>query len=322
MAPDRRKRALSAMTHLKDMFGDPPPPSVIMLQEVHFDSLLAILEHSWIKKNFAISNVDAPERYFTLIMVSQHLQAESWFRMSLPTWMKRDALVVDIPIAPVEGEPEHSKRILRLCITHLESLWEDEGTELRPRQLAQISALLKAPAKHGVQIAGGLVGGDMNPISPFDIICYKTSDIDLRDVWEDTPSLPGLCLKPFQKDPTYGRAKGNTWGYQSKGARGRKRMDKFLYTGSVDTEALSELQDLSGKIGRLGINLKTKVEVLACDRKESRFVRGKIVEKTHEDYYDIQREYFKSRIGYGCVRKTVDGWVSDHFGIVVGIRVR
>ena len=99
-------------------------------------------------------------------------------------------------------------------------------------------------------------------------------------------------------------------------------MDKFLYTGSVDTEALSELQDLSGKIGRLGINLKTKVEVLACDRKESRFVRGKIVEKTHEDYYDIQREYFKSRIGYGCVRKTVDEWVSDHFGIVVGIRVR
>ena len=126
MAPDRRKRALSAMTHLKNMFGDPPPPSVIMLQEVHSDSLLAILEHSWIKKNFAISNVDAPERYFTLIMV----QIESWFRMSLPTRMSRDALVVDIPISPVEGEPEHSKRILRLCTTHLESLWEDEGTEL------------------------------------------------------------------------------------------------------------------------------------------------------------------------------------------------
>ena len=294
MAPDRRKRAFSAMTHLKDVFGDPPPPSVIMLQEVHSDSLAAILEHSWIKKNFATSNVDAPERYFTLIMVSQHLQAESWFRFSLPTEMWRDALVVDIPISPVEGEPEHSKRILRLCTTHLESLWEPEGHELRPRQLAQILAPLKAPSKHAVQIAGGLVGGDMNPISPLDMTCHKTSDIDLRDVWEDTPSLPGPCLKPFQKDLTYDRAEGNTWGYQSKGARSRKRMDKFLYTGSVDTEALSEAQDLSGKIGRLGIGPKTKVEVLA----------------------------FNSEIGYGCMRKTVDGWVSDHFGIVVGIRVR
>ena len=322
MAPDRRKRALAAMTHLKDVFGDPPTPLVIMLQEVHSDSLVAILEHSWIKKNFTISNVDAPERYFTLIMVSQHLQAESWFRFPLPTKMGRDALVVDIPISPVEGDPEHSQRILRLCTTHLESLWENEGHELRPRQLSQISALLKAPSKHGVQIAGGLVGGDMNPISPLDMTCHKSSYIDLRDVWEDTPSLPGPCLKPFQKDLTYGRARGNTWGYQSKGAHSRKRMDKFLYTGSVDAEAPREAQDLSGKIGRLGIGLKTKVEVLACDSTQSRFIRGKIVERTHEEYYDIQNEYFKSKIGYGCTRKTVDGWVSDHFGIVVGIRVR
>ena len=50
MALDRRKRAFSAISHLKDVFGDPPPPSVIMLQEVHSDSLAAILEHSWIKK--------------------------------------------------------------------------------------------------------------------------------------------------------------------------------------------------------------------------------------------------------------------------------
>lgn len=163
----------------------------------------------------------------------------------------------------------------------------------------------------------------MNPISPLDFTCHKTSDVDLRDVWEDTPFLPSPRLKPFQKDLTYGRAKGNTWGYQSKAVRGRKRMDKFLYTGSVDTEALSEAQDLSGKIGRLGIGLKTKVEVLACDSTRSRVVRGKIVRETHQDYYDIQREHLYSKMGYdSCVRKTVDGWVSDHFGIVVGVRVR
>ena len=323
MAPDRRKRALSAMTHLKDVFGDPPPPSVIMLQEVHSDSLAAILEHSWIKKNFAISNVDAPERYFTIILVSHHLQAESWFRFPLPTRMRRDALLVDIPISPIGGDSGHSKRILRLCTAHLESLWESEGHEFRPRQLAQISALLKAPSRQGVQIAGGLLGGDMNPISPLDFTCHKTSDIDLRDVWEDTPSLPAPRLKPFQKDLTYGRAKGNTWGYQSAGAHGRKRMDKFLYTGSIDTEALSEAQDLSGKIGRLGIGLKTNVEVLACDRTRLRGVRGMLVEETYQHYYDVQETHLYSKmVNDSCVRKTIDGWVSDHFGIVVGVRVR
>ena len=322
-APDRKKRALSAITHLMEVFGDPPPPSVIMLQEVHSDSLAAILEHSWVKHNFAISDVDVPERYFTIMMVSHQLQAESWFRCPLPTRMGRDALLVDIPISPIRGDTGHSKRILRLCTTHLESLWESEGHEFRPRQLAQISALLKALSRHGVEIAGGLVGGDMNPISPLDFTCHQTSDIDLRDVWEDIPYLPDPRLKPFQKDLNYGRAKGNTWGYQSTGAHGRKRMDKFLYTGSVDTEALSEAQDLSGKVGRLGIGLKTKVEVLASENKRFRVLRGKVVEEPYEVYYDIPKEHFFPHEEYEfCVRKTIDGWVSDHFGIAIGTRVR
>ena len=240
--------------------------------------------------------------------------------------MERDALLVDIPISPIRGDSGHSKRILRLCTTHLESLWELEGHEFRPRQLAQIFALLKAPSRHGVEIVGGLVGGDMNHISPLDFTCYQTSDINLRDVWEDTPCLPDPRLKPFQKDLTYGRAKGYTWGYQSAGPRGRKRMDKFLYTGSVDTEALSKAQDFSEKVGKLGIGLKTKVEVLACKSTRFRVLRGKAVEEPYEEYYDIQKEQLYSRfylgIGYACVRKTIDGWVSDHFGITVGFRVR
>ena len=172
MAPDRKMRAHSAMTHLMELFGDPPPSSVIMLQEVHSDSLAAILEHSWVKNNFAISDVDAPEQYFTIMMVSQHLQTERWFRFPLPTCMGRDALLVDVPTSPNRGDSGDSKRILRLCTTHLESLWEPEGHEFRPRQLAQISALLKAPSRNGIEIAGGLVGGDMNPISPLDFTCH------------------------------------------------------------------------------------------------------------------------------------------------------
>lgn len=41
MTPNRKRRALSAMTHLMEVFGDPLPLSVIMLQKVHSDSLAA-----------------------------------------------------------------------------------------------------------------------------------------------------------------------------------------------------------------------------------------------------------------------------------------
>ncbi|KAK5202641.1 hypothetical protein LTR96_011378 [Exophiala xenobiotica] len=58
---------------------------------------------------------------------------------------------------------------------------------------------------------------------------HKKSDVDLKDAWEDI-STPPPALKPFQKDLSYGRARGNTWGYQSKRHQERKHMDKFLYT--------------------------------------------------------------------------------------------
>ena len=216
MTLGRKERAHAAINHLKDVFGDSPPPSIIMLQEVNSDSLAAMLEHSWIRKNFAISNVEAPELDFTIIMVSQHLQAESWFHSPLSTALWQDALFVDIPISALEEKPENSKRILRLCTTHLGPFWGPLAHELRSRQLAQISAMLKAPSKHGVQIAGGLVGGDMNPISPLDVDCHRTSKINLRDVWGNVPSLLGPCSKSSQEDLNYGGANGNTWGYQPK----------------------------------------------------------------------------------------------------------
>jgi tyrosyl-DNA phosphodiesterase 2 len=170
--------------------------------------------------------------------------------------MERDVLTVDIPISYPGGKSRSSRKILRLCTTHLESLWEEEGKELRPRQLAVISRLLKS-----TQVIGGLVGGDMNSISAIDAASHRADDVDLCDVWEDIPPPPIQVLKPFQKDLTLGRARGNTWGYQSRCSRTRKRLDKFFYTGSVDMVVLAELQDFAGKIGRLGIGLKTKVDV-------------------------------------------------------------
>ena len=89
----------------------------------------------------------------------------------------------------------------------------------------------------------------MNSISPLDAVIHKASNVDLRDVWEDSPPPPIPALESFEKNLTYGRAQGNTWGYQSKddtwdypsNAKTPKRLDKLLYTGSVDTVPLTKI---------------------------------------------------------------------------------
>ena len=304
MAPGPAERASAAMAYLKEVFGDPPLPVVIMLQETHWQSLTAILADSWIRKNFVLSNIDAPQSYFTLMMVSQHFQAENWFRVPFQSRMGRDALVVDIPISSLDRESKHLKRYLRLCTTHLESSPEFEGYELRPRQLAQVSALLKAPPTHRAQILEGIVGGDMNSISPLDATSHKACNVDLRDVWENTDPSPIPPLKPFQKDLSYGRARCNTWGYQSPHARTRKRLDKFFYTGSVDVVAPAEAQDLAGRVGRLGIDLKTMVEVWEFETKAFQVSKGRLLEKTCKEHFDTDES---RSVKVASVRKSTRG---------------
>ncbi|KAL9607937.1 MAG: hypothetical protein Q9167_007198 [Letrouitia subvulpina] len=272
MAPGSARRAFAIMSHLEEIFGDSPPSLVVMLQEVNSQSLAAILTHAWVRNNFVLSNIEAPQRYFTL-MTSRRVQAKTWFRVRLPSQMERDALVVDIPILPSENRLEQTSQILRLCTTHLESLPEVESQEWRPLQLVQISALLKAPPTPRAQIVAGLVRGDMNPISPLDTTSHEAENVKLHDIWEEKPRPPIPQLKPFQKGFTFGKARGNTWGYQSRAAKSRKRLDKLICTGFVDTFPLSKAQDLTRKIGRLGIGVKTKVEVLESELKELRFVK-------------------------------------------------
>ncbi|KAI8944995.1 Endonuclease/exonuclease/phosphatase [Xylaria longipes] len=289
--PDPAARASAALAYLKRTFGKAPEDLVVMLQEICPESLQVILEHAWVQRNFTLSNIDPPapvimdtldpsfimgetlwegDRYFTL-MVSKTLPISKCFRLPFTTKMGRDALVVDIGIS---NFPES----FRFCTTHLESLWE--GTPYRLSQLTSISALLKGKYVPNGRIIGGMVGGDMNAITPLEHGNHKRPEVDLNDVWEDEPAPPLPVLKPFKKDTSYGRARGNTWGYQSPKSRNRKRLDKFFYTGSVETFAVHEAQDIAGRFGRFGIGLKTEIEAW---KKES--------------------------------------WVSDHFGIVVGVKI-
>jgi hypothetical protein len=62
-------------------------------------------------------------------------------------------------------------------------------------------------------------------------------------------TLPIPKLKSFQKDLTYGRARGYTWGKQSRnGLEGGKRLNKYFYTGSIDAIAIA---DHTGKVAGL-----------------------------------------------------------------------
>lgn len=342
-SPSPAARASAVLEHLRALFGEVPGNLVIMLQEVRRESLQAILENSWVQRNFVLTNVDPPEslytniagegfvltqlewdaqRYFTLMLTPRHLEIMNCFRVPFVTDMGRDALVVDLPIFN-PGRRTQTKESLRLCTTHLESLWG--GKAYRPGQLALISALLKGTLSMGSRIVAGLVGGDMNAIDKPEHEFHKASEVDLKDVWEDVPPPPVPVLKPFQKDLSYGRARGNTWGYQSKGKRGRKRLDKFFYTGSIEMVALSEAHDVTGRLGQFGIDLKTEVETWKQETTGYSLVRGKLVKKTFTDYHSEEIALKRLKGGASSeeelVRTKVNIWVSDHFGIGTGIKI-
>jgi tyrosyl-DNA phosphodiesterase 2 len=127
MCPGQTDHTFLAMSYLKERFGDLPPPLAIMLQEITCESLRAILAHQWVKDHFAISEIEAPQCYFTLMMVSRDVPAESWFRVPFSSNTERDALVVEIPVSSSKCDTANPKKIVRLCTTHLESLPEPEG---------------------------------------------------------------------------------------------------------------------------------------------------------------------------------------------------
>jgi hypothetical protein len=121
----------------------------------------------------------------------------------------------------------------------------------------------------------------------------KAADVDLCDVWEDTtdPSTQFLqSLLPLQNG---------------------RRLSKFFYIGMADAVPLLELPDRIGKIGRLGIGVKTKVKIWEHDIEP--LDMASLVLSSGKSHSNIWRE--------GSVRKELVVRVSDHFGIAIGIRI-
>lgn len=62
----------SAVAGLKEEFDKSLHPTVIILNNVHYELLLVLHDYPWIKDNFLLSNVLAPSLWFPLALVSKN----------------------------------------------------------------------------------------------------------------------------------------------------------------------------------------------------------------------------------------------------------
>lgn len=138
-------------------------------------------------------------------------------------------------------------RKIRIANTHLESL-AGYGDIARPQQLGSIAQHLYDPF-----VQGGLVAGDLNPISPSDADLAQL--FVLKDAWLVMHPLPSL-LGPTATDHDLSEQAGYTWGYQPPSHQfAPSRLDRVLYRGALRVN----------KIERIGVGLRLRSREWASD---------------------------------------------------------
>jgi hypothetical protein len=124
-----------------------------------------------------------------------------------------------------------------------------------------------------------------------------------------------------------GRELGHTFGYHTNRLpRAPRRLDRFFYTGSLETVALDNGDDRSFKVGRLGLNLTTRVDALKVT---AQFLisdgRGAVprsgVRYLPVDSLPSELAKYKLDKIEKTERVRHHVWVSDHFGITIGIKI-
>jgi hypothetical protein len=130
----RATQVFSAIDYLEEIFEDLFFLLIIMLQEIHHKSFLVILDHFWIKKNFALLNTYVPQCYFTFIMVFQYIQMQRWFCILFQNRINGDIFIIDLPISSFDKESKYPKKILKFYTIHfLYPLQKAKGEERRSR---------------------------------------------------------------------------------------------------------------------------------------------------------------------------------------------
>ncbi|KAG8362099.1 hypothetical protein FVEN_g8 [Fusarium venenatum] len=270
-------RASAAIDHLRNMFGQKPDNLVVMPQEIREESLDAILKNEWAQQNFILSDTEPPyseykfdqfddfdegkgdlesNQCFSMTMVSRNLPISNCSRVSFFSGTNCDALVVDVPVSESEGHgPKISKQSLRLCTTRLEPNYSNP--DLRRSQLVTVSELLNGKWSQGQQTLGGLVGGNMGPLAVSERHIHRDPEIGLMNVWENRPAPVPPTVKPSRNDER-SKARADAWTFHPDRKRHERKLDKFLYIGSIETVTLDEAENKTRKMGRFGRDWKTQ----------------------------------------------------------------
>lgn len=337
-SPDPSARTYAALAHLKRIFDTEAENLIVMLQEITSPSLRVILEDQWVQHNFILSNITAPESsrtvtlnnqsvlkqsarkaspYFTIMMVSKALPVLGCFRVPLVTNMGRDVLSIDIRYLGGDGKASGSQECIRLCTTHLESL--RRGKALRLGQLRVVSDLLKSPMMPGRRVVAGIVGGDMNAIDKSEHDYHRAEGVDLNDAWEDER------LRSLREDKCQGKETESTWGCQSPKRKSSNPIDKFLYSGAIETLAVRDPPGAPARFERFGVGLRTEVEAWELEREEIEVTGGQIVRRQHKEWVSEERLNLLEKLGFLKSYKTkalkMDFRVSDHCGIAARVKI-
>ncbi|KAH9945449.1 Endonuclease/exonuclease/phosphatase [Epithele typhae] len=236
MAPGAAPRMECILEHLRRRtLTEKPQPSCILLQELNKDSFATLLSDPWVREHYAITPSDPKywprgSSYGVATLVSRHARILSSSMLTYTgSCMGRGALFVDVEMC-IPGGDGH-RGVLRIANTHLESL--PEGQRQRSVQLSAIARVLRAPG-----ITAGLVGGDMNIISPAD---------------EPIGSIAGLADACRDTSP-----KAFTWGHQPPTQYPPGRLDRvYTLPGTLDT----------GRVKVIGKGLKTGRGAWASDHR-------------------------------------------------------
>lgn len=237
------ERLDAALEHLEiEVFkcrrGERPGPCCILLQEVNEGVLPALLRNEWVRDNFFVTPIDTKKwpnpslsPYGNVTLIEKSLVVvDSCVVQYGSSSMGRTAVITDVKLRTVAGKD----KIVRIINTHLESL--PAGNVSRRNQMEVCGKLLRE-----VEVSGGVVGGDMNAISPSDK--DLPSQLGLRDAW--------------WRKSVADAEDGYTWGYQGGGNFPKCRMDKFLFLPQKGFRLEEPV--------RIGIGVQTEEDVYVSD---------------------------------------------------------
>jgi tyrosyl-DNA phosphodiesterase 2 len=215
MLPYADERMLPALKHIKSHVDATSLPTIIMLQEMLDTDLVLVQAQDWVRANYEMTDIDnrfwESGHYGTCTLIPKALPITSVFRVHYEqTAMERDGLFVDLDFG--------NGQVIRICNTHLESLVADPPK--RPAQLATAAKWM-----HSSEVAGSVLGGDLNAIQPFDENLHL--DNDLHDAY--------LTLGGKEHSD-----EGYSWGQMAatklRNLFGCSRMDKLLFCGQLKCE--------------------------------------------------------------------------------------